>query len=66
MIDEARILLPRLAGEDQAAEGKISFPSFIFKNYDEFLQNSQKLAKILPKPEGDKKAAEKIIKILNK
>jgi UDP:flavonoid glycosyltransferase YjiC (YdhE family) len=38
----------------------------IFKNYDEFLQNSQKLVEILPKPEGDKKAAEKIIKILNK
>jgi len=38
----------------------------IFKNYDEFLQNSRNLSQILPKPEGDKKAAQRIMKILAK
>jgi UDP:flavonoid glycosyltransferase YjiC (YdhE family) len=37
----------------------------IFNNYDKFLKNSQNLAKILPKPEGDKKAAQKIMQILS-
>ncbi|MDH7506889.1 MAG: glycosyltransferase [Candidatus Thermoplasmatota archaeon] len=38
----------------------------IFKNYNYFLENSQKLAKMLPKPEGDKKAAIKLLEIINK
>ena len=38
----------------------------IFINYNQFLKNSQKLSQILPKPEGDKKAAERIMEILAK
>jgi len=36
----------------------------IFDNYDYFLSNSQALAQKLPKPEGDKNAAKRIIEIL--
>jgi len=38
----------------------------IFINYNQFLQNSQKLAQILPKPEGDKKAVQRIMEVLAK
>lgn len=36
----------------------------IFDNYDSYLSNSQILAQKLPKPEGDKNAARRIIEIL--
>jgi hypothetical protein len=36
----------------------------IFDNYDTYLKNAQNLAKKLPKPEGDKNAALKIVEIL--
>jgi hypothetical protein len=36
----------------------------IFDNYDEYLNNAKTLAKKLPKPEGDKKAAKRITEIL--
>ena len=38
----------------------------IFKNYNKYYQNAQKLAKSLPKPLGDQKAAEKIIEITDR
>jgi len=38
----------------------------IFENYDFYLKNAQKLAKRLPKPEGDKNAARKIFEIMTK
>ncbi len=37
----------------------------IFTNYDFYLKNAKNLADKLPKPEGDKNAAEMIIKFLN-
>ncbi|MCK4365169.1 MAG: hypothetical protein KAW45_03905 [Thermoplasmatales archaeon] len=36
----------------------------IFDNYDQFLSDSQALAQKLPKPEGDKNAAKRIMEIL--
>jgi len=47
--------------EDERFLKKISD---IFTNYDFYLKNAQTLARTLPKPEGDKIAAEKIIEIL--
>lgn len=38
----------------------------IFDNYNDYLENAQKLSSKLPKPDGDKNAAEMIIKILEK
>ena len=38
----------------------------IFTNYNQYLQNAQKLAKILPKSQGDKKAAQRIMDVLAK
>jgi len=38
----------------------------IFGNYDIYLKNAQTLSKKLPKPEGDKNAARRIVEILQK
>ena len=38
----------------------------IFDNYDIYSSNAQKLAKKLPKPEGDKKAIKRILEIVQK
>jgi UDP:flavonoid glycosyltransferase YjiC (YdhE family) len=38
----------------------------IFDNYDQYLRNAQLLAKKLPKPEGDKNAARRIVEIVTK
>ena len=38
----------------------------IFGNYDQFLSNAQKLAKTLPPPQGDRKAAERLIELIDK
>ena len=37
----------------------------IFNDYDQYLDNSQKLAKNLPKPNGEKIAVERILEIIN-
>lgn len=36
----------------------------IFANYDKYLNNAQALAQKLPKPEGDKNAARRVVEIL--
>jgi len=36
----------------------------IFDNYDYYLKNALKIAKVLPKPEGEKKSVELILKIM--
>ena len=36
----------------------------IFNNKEKYLKNAQELAKKLPKPDGDKNAVKKIVKIL--
>lgn len=37
----------------------------IFDNYETYLKNAQKLAKKLPKPNGDKNAADKLFEIIS-
>jgi len=37
----------------------------VFDNYDVYLKNAQKLASMLPKPEGDKNAAEILLNIID-